>query len=144
MAYHSARAPTAVLWLVGLSCRRTMSSQNLLSMAGTKACLHSSGDKLYEEVKALTTGSEAPMRRDVEGASELQSSPATPIPPHVSSEGIQRRESDSAGLAAPYVSSQAHLLKPSDYNPMPTAVPLPPVGLGLGLGSRCRRPDLER
>ena len=43
-----------MLWLVGLSCRRTMSSQNLLSMAGTKACLHSSGDKLYEEVKALT------------------------------------------------------------------------------------------
>ena len=24
---------------------------------------------------------------------------------------------------APYVSSQAHLLQPSDYNPMPTAVP---------------------
>ena len=113
-----------------------MSSQNLLSMAGTKACLHSSGDKLYEEVKALTTGSEAPMRRDGEGASEPQRSPATPIPPHVGAEGITRRESDSAGLAAPYVSSQAHLLKPSDYNPMPTAVP-PPISANSGtLGVR--------
>ena len=29
------------------------------------------------------------------------------------------------GTQAPYVSSQAHLLQPSDYNPMPTAVPPP-------------------
>ena len=52
----------------------------------------------------------------------------SPIPSHLlpAGAGIQRRDSDNAAMQAPYVSSQAHLLQPSDYNPMPTAVP-PPI-----------------
>ena len=48
----------------------------------------------------------------------------SPLPSHLlpGMGGIQRRDSDGAGMQAPYVSSQAHLLQPSDYNPMPTAV----------------------
>ena len=62
----------------------------------------------------------------------------SPIPSHLlpAGVGIQRRDSDGAGMQAPYVSSQAHLLQPSDYNPMPTAVP-PPISANSGtLGVR--------
>ena len=62
----------------------------------------------------------------------------SPLPSHLlpGMGGIQRRDSDGAGMQAPYVSSQAHLLQPSDYNPMPTAVP-PPISANSGtLGVR--------
>ena len=61
----------------------------------------------------------------------------SPIPSHLqpAGAGIARRDSDGAGMQSPYVSSQAHLLQPSDYNPMPTAVPPLILGQGLGLGA---------
>ena len=119
-----------------------MSSQNLPSMQDTKELLAggSSANQMYEEVKALTGVTDATplargMHRSTHDAGEGELSP---LPSHLGSvAGISRRDSDGGTtFQAPYVSSQAHLLKPSDYNPMPTAVP-PPISANSGtLGVR--------
>ena len=115
-----------------------MSSQHLPSMQDTKEFLAgcSSADQMYSEVKALTGVADAAplvrsMQRRYSGEGEV-----SPVPSHMASDGISRRDSDGSSLQAPYVSSQAHLLKPSEYNPMPTAVP-PPISANSGtLGVR--------
>ena len=68
----------------------------------------------------------------------------SPLPSHLlpGMGGIQRRDSDGAGMQAPYVSSQAHLLQPSDYNPMPTAVRPSPLNPRPQAASPCAtQPD---
>jgi len=120
-----------------------MSSQNLPSMQDSARELRTSGmdaNQMYEEVRAIAGGSDAtPLARGSHRSShDAGEGELSPLPSHLlpGMGGIQRRDSDGAGMQAPYVSSQAHLLQPSDYNPMPTAVP-PPISANSGtLGVR--------
>ena len=123
--------------------RAAMSSQNLPSMQDNARELRTSGmdaNQMYEEVRAIAGASDpALLARGLHRSShDAGEGELSPLPSHLlpGGVGIQRRDSDGAGMQAPYVSSQAHLLQPSDYNPMPTAVP-PPISANSGtLGVR--------
>lgn len=125
-----------------------MSTNNLLGLGQAHAA-----DSIYQEVKQMTSESRPGMsplkppasvqplavpasvgeeavaggieRRDALPATDSPSAPA----------GVDRRDSDR-GVTSPWMKSQAHLLKPSETNPMPTAVP-PPISANSGtLGVR--------
>tara|TARA_B110001452_G_scaffold60944_1_gene47631 strand:- start:292 stop:1395 length:1104 start_codon:yes stop_codon:yes gene_type:complete len=129
-----------------------MSTDNLKGLAAPHA-----SDSIYQEAKQLNAESRAglsPLKPPPAGVQPLavpvtigeedaalvgigrrDALPVTESPPLGSTAGIERRDSDR-GITSPWMKSQAHLLKPSETNPMPTAVP-PPISANSGtLGVR--------